>query len=156
MSNTVDQLICAIAPNGMPGAPFVKGFNNPRYHEELLTRMKKTIDACAEAGVPNVIAFTGYKWKDAEDPKSGEISRDEGAANCVKGLKELAGYAEKKKVTVCVEHLNTRAELGVSWVDDVISSLPASQRFFAGGDRSVRGFDLNELSPTGKNDLGTT
>jgi translocation and assembly module TamA len=27
------------------------------------------------------------------------------------------------------------------------SDLPASQRFFAGGDRSVRGFDLNELSP---------
>ncbi len=101
-------LSCAIAPNGMPGMPFMKGFNNPRYHEELLTRMKKTIDACAEAGVPNVIAFTGYKWHDADDPKSGVISRDDGATNCVKGLKELAGYAEKKKVNVCVEHLNTR------------------------------------------------
>src|SRR5207244_1975884 len=22
-------LVCALAPNGMPGAPFVKGFNNP-------------------------------------------------------------------------------------------------------------------------------
>jgi translocation and assembly module TamA len=39
-----------------------------------------------------------------------------------------------------------RAELGASWVDD-FSELPASQRFFAGGDRSVRGFGLNELSP---------
>src|ERR1700722_8478505 len=39
-------LICAIAPNGMPGAPFVKGFNNPKYHEELTSRMKKMIDAC--------------------------------------------------------------------------------------------------------------
>src|SRR5262249_37748914 len=29
------KLICAIAPNGMPGAPFVKGFNNPRYHDEV-------------------------------------------------------------------------------------------------------------------------
>ena len=28
-----------------------------------------------------------------------------------------------------------------------ILDLPASQRFFAGGDRSVRGFELNELSP---------
>ena len=27
-------LVCAIAPNGMPGAPFMKGFNNPAYHEE--------------------------------------------------------------------------------------------------------------------------
>jgi hydroxypyruvate isomerase len=101
-------LICAIAPNGMPGAPFMKGFNNKRYHEEVIARTKKSIDACAEAGVPNVIAFTGYKWHDADDPKSGDIGRDDGAANCVKGLKEIAGYAEKKKVAVCVEHLNTR------------------------------------------------
>jgi hydroxypyruvate isomerase len=61
-----------------------------------------------DAGFPNVIAFSGYKWKNAEDPKSGEIGRDEGAANCVKGLKEIAGYAEKKGVTICLEHLNTR------------------------------------------------
>jgi hydroxypyruvate isomerase len=101
-------LVCAIAPNGMPGTPFVKGFNNPKYHEELLTRMKGVIDACAAGGCPSIIAFSGYKWRDAEDPKSGEISRDEGAANCVKGLKALADYAEQKKVTVCVEHLNTR------------------------------------------------
>jgi translocation and assembly module TamA len=42
--------------------------------------------------------------------------------------------------------LRLRGELGASWVPD-FSELPASQRFFAGGDRSVRGFDLNELSP---------
>jgi len=43
-------------------------------------------------------------------------------------------------------HLRLRGEVGASWVAD-FSDLPASQRFFAGGDRSVRGFDLNELSP---------
>jgi hydroxypyruvate isomerase len=101
-------LICALAPNGMPGAPFVKGFNNPKYHDELIERMTKMIDACADAGFPSVIAFSGYKWRDAEDPKSGEIGRDEGADNCVQGFKKLMGHAEKKKVTVCVEHLNTR------------------------------------------------
>lgn len=46
-----------------------------------------------------------------------------------------------------------RFELGTSWVDD-FSELPASQRFFAGGDRSVRGFALNELSP--KDDEGNS
>jgi sugar phosphate isomerase/epimerase len=101
-------LTCAIAPNGMPGAPFVKGFNNPRYHEEVLASMRKMIDACADAGVPSVIGFSGYKWRDAEDPKSGEIGREEGADNCVKGLKQLVGQAEKKGVTICIEHLNTR------------------------------------------------
>jgi hydroxypyruvate isomerase len=101
-------LVCAIASNGMPGAPFVKGFNNPKYHDELIARMTKVIDACADARFPNVIAFTGYKWRDAEDAKSGEISRDEGADNCVKGFKKLVGHAETKGVTVCLEHLNTR------------------------------------------------
>jgi translocation and assembly module TamA len=43
-------------------------------------------------------------------------------------------------------HLIARGELGVSFVGD-FSELPASERFFAGGDRSVRGFGLNELSP---------
>jgi sugar phosphate isomerase/epimerase len=101
-------LVCAIAPNGMPGPPFVKGLNNPKYHDEVVTRTSAVIDACAEAKFPSVIAFTGYKWRDAEDPKSGEISPKEGADNCVAGLKRLASLAEKKGVTVCIEHLNTR------------------------------------------------
>ncbi|MGO9823146.1 MAG: hydroxypyruvate isomerase, partial [Solirubrobacteraceae bacterium] len=50
------NLTCAIAPNGMPGAPFMRGFNNPRYHEEVISRTRKAIDAAAEANVPNVIA----------------------------------------------------------------------------------------------------
>ena len=52
-------------------------------------------------------------------------------------------------------HLNLRAELGTTRIesdrDDQILDLPASQRFFAGGDRSVRGFELNELSPRDEN-----
>jgi sugar phosphate isomerase/epimerase len=101
-------LTCAIAPNGMPGAPFVKGFNNPKYRDEVITRTSKMIEDCAVAGFPAVIGFTGFKWRDAEDPKSGEISLEEGADNCVAGLKKIAALAEKKGVTLCVEHLNTR------------------------------------------------
>lgn len=101
-------LTCAIAPNGMPGAPFMKGFNNPRYHEEVIATTSKMIEECAAAGVPNVIGFTGYKWRDADDDKSGEISREEGADNCVAALKRLVPLAEKKGVTICLEHLNTR------------------------------------------------
>jgi sugar phosphate isomerase/epimerase len=101
-------LAIAIAPNGMPGAMFMKGFNNPAYHDEVIARTTETIDACAAAGVPKVIAFTGYKWRTADDPTSGEISLEEGAANCIKGLKGIAAYAEKQGVTLCLEHLNTR------------------------------------------------
>lgn len=43
-------------------------------------------------------------------------------------------------------HLHLRSELGISRIA-ATSELPASQRFFAGGEGSVRGFALNELSP---------
>jgi translocation and assembly module TamA len=43
-------------------------------------------------------------------------------------------------------YLRLRGELGTSWVNE-FSQLPASERFFAGGDRNVRGFALDELSP---------
>lgn len=43
-------------------------------------------------------------------------------------------------------HLIVRGEVGVSAISD-FSELPGSRRFFAGGDQSVRGFGLNELSP---------
>ena len=40
-----------------------------------------------------------------------------------------------------------RTSLGYSWVPE-FSTLPASMRFFAGGDRSVRGYGYNTLGPT--------
>ena len=43
-------------------------------------------------------------------------------------------------------HLLLRGEVGASLVAR-FSSLPGTVRFFAGGDRSVRGFGYNELSP---------
>ncbi len=39
-----------------------------------------------------------------------------------------------------------RGTMGSSWVSE-FRELPASQRFFAGGDQSVRGFDLDDLGP---------
>ena len=101
-------LTCALAANGMPGAPFMKGLNNLAYHAQVIDATTKMIDECAKYGMPSVIAFTGYKWRDAEDPNSGEISLEEGEDNCVAGLKKLAVHAEKMGVTICLEHLNTR------------------------------------------------
>jgi translocation and assembly module TamA len=47
-------------------------------------------------------------------------------------------------------YLRLRGEFGTSWVAD-FADLPGSQRFFAGGDRSVRGFALDSLSPPDAN-----
>jgi translocation and assembly module TamA len=43
-------------------------------------------------------------------------------------------------------HIRLRGQLGITWSDD-FDTVPTSYRFFAGGDNSVRGFGLNELSP---------
>lgn len=91
----------ALANNGMPDPPFQKGLNNLRYHDEVIERTEEAIDECVEFGIPNVIAFTGYKWTNADDPQSAEIPPEEGAVNCVAGLKHLAQYAGKKSVTIC-------------------------------------------------------
>ena len=92
-------LTCAITPIDMGGPPFVQGWNNPKYHQKVGDATRKAIDAASEFGSPNVIAFNGY----AKD-----VSLEDGVTNCVKGLKGIAGYAEKKKVTLCLEMLNTR------------------------------------------------
>ena len=101
-------LTCAVALNGMPNPAFAKGLNNPRYHEEVIGRTRQRIEECAQARIPSVIAFTGFKWRDAENPTSGEIPREEGAANTVNGLKALARDAERHRVTIVLEHLNSR------------------------------------------------
>lgn len=43
--------------------------------------------------------------------------------------------------------LLTRVDLGLTWASH-LDDLPASKRFFAGGDNSIRGFDLDQLGPT--------
>lgn len=90
-------LVCAIAGSHW----FDKGMNNPKYHNMCIAKMRKAIDACAAARFPNVITFTGFR----ED-----ISDDEGIKNCVAGYKKIIGYAEKKKVSLCLEMLNSRVK----------------------------------------------
>lgn len=88
-------LTCAIA--GSHG--FVKGFNNPAYWDECIDKLRQRIDACADFGVQSVITFTGMREN---------IPDDVGLKNCAAGYKKIIGYAEQKKVTLCLEMLNSR------------------------------------------------
>jgi hydroxypyruvate isomerase len=88
-------LTCAIA--GSHG--FEKGMNNPKYQEMCVQKLRDAIDASADFGCPSVITFTGFR----ED-----IPDDVGLKNCVAGFKKVVGYAEQKKVTLCLEMLNSR------------------------------------------------
>lgn len=91
-----------------PDAPFVKGWNNPDHWPRLQQATRDAIDACSAFGSPNVICFNGFSAKNPDDPNSPHLSREEGARNCVRGLKEIVRYAEQKQVTLCLEMLNTR------------------------------------------------
>jgi hydroxypyruvate isomerase len=94
------DLACAIATIDMqPDPPFVQGFNNPKYWPKVMKATKDAIDAAAANGVKNVIAFTGM---------AGDLTGEEGAANCVKGFKQIIGHAEKNQINICLEMLNTR------------------------------------------------
>ena len=55
---------------------------------------------------------------------------------------------EAEKVFNLAPQWNTylRGQLGTTWVTET-ALLPGTERFFAGGDRSVRGFGYNDLSP---------
>jgi translocation and assembly module TamA len=46
--------------------------------------------------------------------------------------------------------LLSRVEVGATWID-VRDDLPASLRYFAGGDQSIRGYDYRELGPVNEN-----
>ena len=87
-------LICAMSiSHGIP-----KGLNRLENHAECLAAIRKSIDATAAAGFPNVVTLSGNR---------AGMDDEEGLKNCVIGLKKIAGYAERKKVTVCLELLNS-------------------------------------------------
>lgn len=78
---------------------FVKGMNNPAHWDYCVDILRKRIDDAAAVGVPSVITFTGMREN---------IPDDVGLKNCVEGYKKIVGYAEEKKVTLCLEMLNSR------------------------------------------------
>ena len=87
-------LICAMSiSHGI-----AKGLNRLENHDECLATLRKSIDATADAGFPNVVTLSGNREG---------LDDQEGLKNCVVGLKKIAGYAEQKKVTVCLELLNS-------------------------------------------------
>lgn len=92
-------LYCAL-PNGA-GKGIEKGFNDPAYHQELIRSYEEVIPLVSKAGYNTLICFSGNR-----NGKSDE----EGLANCEKGLKRLMSVAEKHKVTLIMELLNSKID----------------------------------------------
>lgn len=85
---------------------FVKGMNNPVFWEANLKAMHERIDQCAEYGNPNVLSFTGFA--DTTQEGGSVVDLETGKRNCIEVYKKVIGYAEKKGVTIILEHLNSR------------------------------------------------
>ena len=91
-------LVCALANSH----GFVKGFNDPDNWEMCIDKIKTAVDDSAAAGFPNVITFSGFR---------NGIPDDVGLENTIKGLKKVIGYAEKKKINLIFEVLNSRVDV---------------------------------------------
>jgi hydroxypyruvate isomerase len=79
---------------------FARGPVNPEYHAEVENKLRQSIDLAVQYGSPNVITFTGMRVPEMRD----EVA----VRNCLECWKRVIDYAEQKKITLCLEHLNSR------------------------------------------------
>jgi hydroxypyruvate isomerase len=87
--------ISLVSSHGFKTGPF-----NPANHKMCAEKLRASIDLAVEVGCPSVITFTGMREEG--------ISDEQGAKNCVDLWKSVIGYAEKKGINLCLEHLNSR------------------------------------------------
>jgi hydroxypyruvate isomerase len=94
-------LTCAITSSptkdGLGGIG--KAWNRKEHHDKLVEAYETFIPKAAEAGAPAVICFSGNR--DGMDDETG-------AKNCAEGLKRIMATAEKHKVTIIMELLNSK------------------------------------------------
>jgi len=89
-------LVCSMTRGG---AQIPDGFNRKENYEKLEKLYREFIPRAAEAGWPNIIAFS--------ENRRG-LSDQEGLENCVEGLNRIKAIAEQHNVTVCFELLNSK------------------------------------------------
>jgi hydroxypyruvate isomerase len=75
------------------------GLNRKENHARIQKALREAIEFAAAEGLPNVICMSGNRRG---------MPDDEGLENCVQGLKGVVGLAEEKKVTLCMEGLNSK------------------------------------------------
>ena len=114
-------LECSLATDDF--ANIEKGFNDSKNHGKLIPSYIGLIDKAADAGIKQVIVFSGNRNKTSEAA---------GLENCAKGLDKIIKHAESKNVTVVMELLNSKVDhkdyqcdktpWGVALVDKIGSS----------------------------------
>ena len=79
---------------------FANGPCNPKNREEVIKKLTDDIDLAHSIGTKNVITFTGMRFDGMDD--------DRAAQRCIDVWKEVLPHAEKKGITLVLEHLNSR------------------------------------------------
>lgn len=92
----VPSMTAASEPNTIP-----IGLNRLENHERVLAKLKEDITQASDAGVKNVITFSGNR---------GGMPDAEGMANCATGLNKIKDYAKEKNVQVNLELLNSKVD----------------------------------------------
>lgn len=92
-------LTCAM-PNGAE-IGLTRGFNSLEHHNELVDNYERIIPMVADAGYDKIICFSGNR---------NGMDDETGLENCTQGLKRLMKTAEKYKITVCMELLNSKID----------------------------------------------
>jgi hydroxypyruvate isomerase len=90
-------LSCAL----MRCASIADGLNRKTNHDRIEKELTTNIEFAAENKVPQVICMSGNR-KGMDD--------DEALKNCAAGIKRVLALAEKKKVTVIMEGLNSKVD----------------------------------------------
>ena len=92
-------LTCAM-PNGA-GKGLEYGFNDLALHDELIKSYTDIIPNVAAAGLKQIICFSGNRRG---------LADEKGIENCAIGIKKLIPIAEKHKVILSMELLNSRVD----------------------------------------------
>src|SRR5205823_14755597 len=102
----------AIKPFGLTCAmirckSITDGLNRKENHDSIEKELRTNIEFAAEEGMPNVICMSGNR---RAKPDLQVMPDEEGLENCAIGLKRVVGLAEEKKVTICMEGLNSKVD----------------------------------------------
>ncbi len=90
-------LTCAMV--SLPGVTIPKGFNRLENHDKLVEIIEAGIPKAANAGLHNIICFSGNR---------AGLDDQKGIENCAIGLKRLMPTAEKYKINIVMELLNSK------------------------------------------------
>lgn len=93
------DLTCAMG--SVKTAGIQVGWNDLSQHDRLIKLYEETIPVAAELGVPTIIAFSGNR---------NGMDDQQGLENCVTGLQKIMPLAEKYKVNVMMELLNSKVD----------------------------------------------